>query len=136
MASRCSQTCSYCLRFRSNEKKYQVQANVGANVQPFNEEDTPSHPRTQASIKLAVQITYSADEIKAQLGQQTTNAVCQAVRSVLDRLWNIMASRQASTALKDVPVGKTIKFKSVILLWKHEMMRVIAGRFTTIEDKN
>ncbi|CAH8612186.1 unnamed protein product [Heterobilharzia americana] len=74
----CSQTCSYCLRFRSNEKKYQVQANVGANVQPFNEEDTPSHPRTQASIKLAVQITYSADEIKAQLGQQTTNAVCQA----------------------------------------------------------
>ncbi|CAH8868079.1 unnamed protein product [Trichobilharzia szidati] len=67
-------------------------------------------PIKQASLRLAVQIAYAADEVKTQLGQQTTDAVCQAVRSALDKLWNIMATREASMALKDVPVGKTVKF--------------------------
>lgn len=61
------------------------------------------------SMKTALMIATAADDVMLNLGQRTTDAVCQAVRSALDKLWNIMATREAAVALKDVPVGKTVK---------------------------
>ena len=74
-------------------------------------EQTPMKAQTShsASFKTAMQIALAADDMMMSLGQQTTDAVCQAVRAALDKLWNVMATREAAQALKDVPVGKPVK---------------------------
>ncbi|TPP56023.1 Dynein heavy chain 5 axonemal [Fasciola gigantica] len=69
----------------------------------------PSMRTHTQSMKTALMIATAADDVMLNLGQRTTDAVCQAVRSALDKLWNIMATREAAVALKDVPVGKTVK---------------------------
>lgn len=90
---------------------------------PSNAADWPSQPESQAgggqslrnqvahtqTMKTALQIASAADEVMLSLGQRTIDAVCQAVRAALDRLWSIMATREAAVALKDVPVGKPVK---------------------------
>ncbi|KAA3679634.1 dynein heavy chain, axonemal [Paragonimus westermani] len=61
------------------------------------------------NVKTALQIANAADDLMFSLGQRTIDAVCQSVRTALDRLWNILATREAAVALKDVPVGKPVK---------------------------
>ncbi|KAF5402393.1 hypothetical protein PHET_04094 [Paragonimus heterotremus] len=89
---------------------------------PTNATDWQAQPESQAAgpslrtqvahsqtMKTALQIANAADDVMFSLGQRTIDAVCQAVRAALDRLWNIMATREAAVALKDVPVGKPVK---------------------------
>ncbi|KER25686.1 hypothetical protein T265_14170, partial [Opisthorchis viverrini] len=82
------------------------------SAQPESQVGGPS-VRTQAThtqtMRTAIQIANAADDLMSYLGQKTTDAVCQAVRAALDRLWNIMATREAAVALKDVPFGKAVK---------------------------
>ncbi|KAF6777142.1 hypothetical protein AHF37_03032 [Paragonimus kellicotti] len=89
---------------------------------PTNATDWQAQPESQAAgpslrmqvahsqtMKTALQIANAADDVMFSLGQRTIDAVCQAVRAALDRLWNIMATREAAVALKDVPFGKPVK---------------------------
>ncbi|VEL25875.1 unnamed protein product [Protopolystoma xenopodis] len=62
-----------------------------------------------ASFRTVLTIVSTADDLMHVLGQRTIDAVCQAVRSSLDQLWSLLACREATLALKDVPLGKIVK---------------------------
>lgn len=63
----------------------------------------------QASFKTAVQIALAADEVMMNLGNQATDAICQAVRTALDDIWTLLCVRDAASLLKDVPPGTSVK---------------------------
>lgn len=94
--------------------------------QPSKEEQQPAETslELQASLKTAVQIALAADDVMMSLGAQATDAVCQAVRSALDSIWNLLSVREASGFLKDIPMGKKIKTGKLELPSRIDLHRV------------
>ena len=43
------------------------------------------------------------------MDQKTIDAVVKSVRNALDNLWNYMACKEATFAIKDVPFGQIVK---------------------------
>ena len=76
---------------------------------PSAKEEIENSAELQASLKTAVQIALAADDVMMSLGAQATDAVCQAVRSALDSIWNLLSVREAGSVLKDIPLGKKVR---------------------------
>ncbi|VEL39184.1 unnamed protein product [Protopolystoma xenopodis] len=48
------------------------------------------------------------DDLLRQIGQRCLEAVIRAVRNSLEELWRYFGLREASTILKEVPIGKVV----------------------------
>lgn len=59
--------------------------------------------------KHVVRISNASNDLLRIMDQKTVDAVVKSVRNALDNLWNYMACKDATFAIKDASFGQSVK---------------------------